>query len=304
MIPRTSTAARAGRARRRKGRVAWLFLAPFLVAFSASIVGPLVYAGYLSAYKKQLVGGTSFAGAENYLRAFSDPLFIEGVGRVLGFLAVQVPIMLGISLLAALAIDSGRLGATKGARILLFLPYAIPAVVATLMWGYIFGGQFGLVGQVARAAGLPTPDLLGSGLMMFSIGNIVTWSFMGYNMLIFYAALRSVPAEVYEAAEIDGAGEFRKAWAIKMPAIRPSLAVAVIFSVIGSIQLFNEPSVLQALSPAVITTNYTPNLYTYNLAFSGSQANYSAALAILLGGMTVVIAYVAQWFVARRDRIL
>lgn len=288
----------------RANRTAYLFLLPFLAVFAVTIVVPLGYAVGLSLFKKQLIGGTVFAGLDNYTRALSDQLLHEGVGRVLLFLAIQVPIMLVIALAMALAIDSGRLGGSAMVRIGLFLPYAVPAVVATLMWGYIFGGQFGLAGQVFDAAGLSTPDFLGPGLMLASIGNVVTWSFVGYNMLIFYAALRTIPAEVYEAAAIDGAGEVRKAWSIKLPALRPALALALIFSVIGSIQLFNEPSILQALRPSVVTTNYTPNLYAYSLAFTGGQTNYAAAVAVLLGGVTVVIAYAVQLGVARRNRVI
>lgn len=295
---------RRGRARARAGRTAYLLLAPFIAVFVISIVAPLGYALVISLYRKQLVGGTSFVWFENYTRALGDQLLLEGVGRVLLFLAVQVPIMLLIALLAALAIDSGRLAGSRVVRIGLFLPYAVPAVVAALMWGYIFGGQFGLAGQVFRSLGLPVIDFLGPDLMLASIGNVVTWSFVGYNMLILYAALRSIPTEIYEAAAIDGAGQFQLAWSIKLPALRPALTLALVFSVIGSLHLFNEPSVLQGLRPSVITTNYTPNLYAYSLAFTGAQTNYAAAIAVLLGGFTVVVAYVVQLVVARRDRLL
>ena len=283
---------------------AYLFLAPFIAVFAVSIVIPLGYALWISVFRKQMVGGTVFVGIGNYVRAFGDALLHDGVLRVLLFLVLQVPIMLGIALGVALAIDSGRLAGAKIIRIGLFLPYAVPAVVAALMWGYIFGGQFGLARQVFDFIGVPTPDFLGPGLMLASVGNVVTWSFVGYNMLIFYAALRAVPNDLYEAAAIDGANEWHKAWFIKLPAIRPALMLAVIFSIIGSLQLFNEPSILQALRPSVITTNWTPNLYAYNLSFLGGQINYAASVAIILGGVTVILAYAVQLRSARRGRVL
>lgn len=302
------TAATASRKRPnprlRASRTAYMFLLPFLIVFALTIIAPLVYAMVISVFKRQLIGGTVFVGLDNYVRAFNDTLLYDGVFRVLLFLAVQVPIMLLISACAALALDSGRMGGGVVVRIGLFLPYAVPAVVAALMWGYIFGGRFGLAAQVFGFLGMPVPDFLGPNLMLASIGNIVTWSFVGYNMLIFYAALRSVPVETYEAAAIDGAGEFRKAWSIKVPALRPALLLTVIFSIIGSLQLFNEPSILQALRPSVISTNYTPNLYAYSLSFMGGQINYAAAIAVLLGGLTVTIAYVVQLTVARRERLI
>ncbi|MFU0243287.1 carbohydrate ABC transporter permease, partial [Streptomyces scabiei] len=131
-------------------------------------------------------------------------------------------------------------------------------------------------------------------LVLASIGNIVTWEFVGYNMLIFYSALRVVPHSLYEAAQIDGAGQIRVITAIKLPAIRGALVIATIFSIIGSFQLFNEPSILQPLARNAITTDYTPNYYTYALSFNGQQHNYSATVAIVMGLITMVIAYAVQ----------
>lgn len=291
-------------AKTRNTPTAFLFLAPFIVVFAISIVIPLGYALWISFFRKQMVGGTVFVGLGNYVKAFGDTLLHDGVLRVLVFLVAQVPIMLGLALFVALAIDSGRLGGSRLVRIGLFLPYAVPAVVAALMWGYIFGGQFGLASQVFGALGVPVPDFLGPGLMLASVGNVVTWSFVGYNMLIFYAALRAIPTDLYEASAIDGANEWHKAWFIKLPALRPALTLAVIFSIIGSLQLFNEPSILQALKPSVVTTSWTPNLYAYNLSFTGAQTNYAAAVAMLLGGFTVAIAYVVQLGTLKRGRLL
>jgi multiple sugar transport system permease protein len=137
--------------------------------------------------------------------------------------------------------------------------------------------------------------------VLASIGNIVTWEFVGYNMLIFYSALRVIPLSLYEAAEIDGAGQWRIITAIKLPAIRGALVIATIFSIIGSFQLFNEPSVMQSLAPNSISTYFTPNMYAYSLSFSGQQYNYSAAVAIVMGVVTMIIAYVVQLRGLRRE---
>lgn len=265
-----------------------------MAVFALVFLAPIGYSFYLSLFRDQLVGGTSFVGLDNYQRALEDPRFWSALGRVSLFLAVQVPVMLGIALLVALAIDSGRLHGRNFFRIAIFLPYAVPAVVAALMWGFLYGTRFGLVGNANDALGVSLPDPLSPGLVLASIGNIVTWEFMGYNMLIFYSALRVIPHALYEAAEIDGAGQWRIIRAIKLPALRGALAIATIFSVIGSFQLFNEPSILQSLAPNAITTYFTPNLYTYSLAFSGQQHNYAATVAIVMGVLTMIIAYAVQ----------
>ena len=283
-----------GRMRRRSRWTGWGFVGPFMTVFALVFLAPIVYSLYLSLFQTQLVGGTSFVGFDNYARAFGDAQFWDGVGRVTLFLVVQVPVMLGISLLVALAIDSGRLYGRDFFRLTIFLPYAVPGVVAALMWGFMYGERFGLVGNFNDLFGTSIPDPLSSFLVLPAIGNIVTWEFVGYNMLIFYSALRVVPASLYEAAEIDGAGPWRVISAIKLPAIRGALVVATIFSIIGSFQLFNEPSILQSLSPNYISTHYTPNLYAYSLSFSGQQYNYSATVAIIMGVLTMLVAYVVQ----------
>ena len=137
--------------------------------------------------------------------------------------------------------------------------------------------------------------------ILASIGNIVTWEFVGYNMLIFYSALRTIPTDLYEAAELDGAGPMRVVTGIKLPALRGAIVIATIFSIIGSFQLFNEPNILRTLAPNIITTFFTPNMYAYNLSFSGQQYNYSATIAIIVGLLTAVIAYVVQISGSRKE---
>ncbi len=288
----------------RRSWTGWGFIGPFVAVFALVFLAPIVYSIYLSLFRDQLIGGTTFVGLDNYLRAATDPQFLAGLGRVGLFLVVQVPVMLALALFVALAIDSKRVWWPKLFRLGVFVPYAVPAVVGTLMWGFLYGGQFGLTGQIADAFGVDPPDLLGPTLMLPSLANIVTWQFVGYNMLILYAALRAIPHDLYDAAEVDGAGEFRKVWSIKLPALRPALLLAAIFSVIGSFQLFTEPKVMSDLAPAVITTSYTPNIYAYELAFNGQLVDYSAAISVVLGLVTIVVAYVVQLTTARRERIL
>jgi multiple sugar transport system permease protein len=286
---------------RRLNLAAYLFVAPFMIVFVVMLLVPLFYSGYLSLFTTQLIGGSTFAWFSNYIRAFTDPDFLGGVGRMGLFLIIQVPIMLALSLFFALALDSGRVRGSVALRLLIFLPFAVPGVVATLMWGYLYGNDFGPIAQTFRAIGLGAPDLLSPQNMLGSMMNIVTWSFVGYNMIIMYAALRSIPTELFEAAEIDGASQWRVAWSIKIPGIRPAIMLTVIFSIIGTFQLFNEPSLLHSLAPNVIDNGYTPNYYAYNLAFTNQDVNYAAAIAFLLGLVIAIVSYVVQLSTQRRD---
>jgi len=297
----------AGRVRKVRPRPApkdwrgWQFVGPFAFVFVFVFIAPLVYALWLSLFQNRLVGGNSFVGLDNYATALADPQFWDGVLRVSLFLLVQVPIMLGLALIAALAIDSARLYASGLFRLVIFLPYAVPAVVAVLMWGFIYGNHFGLAADLNQLLGTDVIAPFAPRWILASLGNIVTWEYVGYNMLIFYSALKTIPHELYEAADIDGASRFQVVKAIKLPAARGAIAIATIFSIIGSFQLFNEPNVLKPLANNVINSYFTPNMYAYNLSFAGQQYNYSATIAIIMGVITAVIAYVVQLRGTRRE---
>ncbi|WP_405373722.1 MULTISPECIES: carbohydrate ABC transporter permease [unclassified Microbacterium] len=298
--PPTAFALPARRRTRRDWR-GWAFVGPFMIVFLAVLVAPVVYALYLTLFRQQLVGGNGFVGLDNYIALFQDAKFWESLWRVTLFLVVQVPIMLVLSLVAALAIDSARLHGSSFFRIAIFLPYAVPGVVAALIWGFIYGNQFGLSGSINDLIGFEFLRPFSADWILASIGNIVTWEFMGYNMLIFYAALKVIPTELYEAAEIDGAGQFRIISGIKIPSLRGSIVIATIFSIIGSFQLFNEPNLLKNLAPNVISSFFTPNMYAYNLSFAGQQFNYSATVAIVMGVITATIAYIVQLRGSRQE---
>ncbi len=283
------------RVRQKRSWKGWIFVAPFMIVFTLIFLVPIGYAIYLSVFREQaFFGGTTFVGLGNYAEVFHDGKFWQSFVRVLTFLVVQVPVMLILALVAALAIDSARLHFTGAFRLVIFLPYAVPGVVAALMWGFIYGDKFGLVGDINGAVGREVLTPFSASWILVSIGNIVTWEFVGYNMLIFYSALRAIPGELYEAASIDGAGAFRTIFSIKLPALRGAIVIATIFSIIGSFQLFNEPNILRNLAPNVINTYFTPNMYAYNLSFAGQQYNYSATVAIVMGLITAVIAYIVQ----------
>ena len=289
---------------RKQHRAAYFFVLPFMLVFAAMLIVPLAYSGYLSFFQRKLIGGESFSGFANYAAAFTDPQLLEGIARMGLFLLIQVPIMLGLALFFALALDSGRVRGGRAVRLLIFVPYAVPGVIAALMWGYLYGNDFGPIAQFIRAIGLEAPNLLSDDNILGSMMNIVTWGFIGYNMIIMYAALRSIPTELYEAAEIDGAGQIRVAWSIKIPAIRPAIVLTLIFSVIGTFQLFNEPSLLDAIAPTAISNSYTPNYYAFNLAFTNQEINYAAAVAFILGIVIMIVSYAVQLTAQKRERTL
>jgi multiple sugar transport system permease protein len=302
----TSSASVPSGRRKRKapnqhGFAGFLFTLPFMVLFVALFIAPLIYALYLSLYREQLVGGSSFVGLDNYTEGLKDKAFTDGVKRVALFMVVQVPVMLFLALVFALIIDSGKVILPKLYRVGFFVPYAVPTVIAALMWGFLYGKDFGPFADLADKLGTSPPNFLDEGTMLWSIANVSTWTFTGYNMIIFYAALRAIPAELYEAAAVDGAGAVRTAIHIKLPLLRPAILLCTIFSVIGSFQLFAEPRVFYDLAPQVIGKSYTPNLYVYNLAFADQRLNYAAALSFMLGAIVFIVSFVVMRISSRQE---
>jgi multiple sugar transport system permease protein len=178
------------------------------------------------------------------------------------------------------------------------MPYAVPAVVAMLIWSYLRGPACGPIRQTAQYFGCEAPDFVSPEWILGSIANIAQWHCMGYNMIIYFAALQAIPTDPEEASVVDGASAFAFATRIKLPMIVPTIIVTVVFSIIGSLQLFTEPFLIQNMARSVINSNFTPNIYAYNLTFVEQQPNYATAISFLLGGVIAVVSYV---FIAGRQ---
>lgn len=266
----------------------WLFLAPFLAVFGLFYVAPVGYALYLSLFIKKRGAGFGpaqdvFGGLTNYVRAFQDADFLQSLANIGLFMLVQVPLMLLIATALALTLDAVKNRTQGFFRTAFYLPYTIPSVIAGLLWGYLYSRNLSPFNQIF---GTET-DFLSSGVILFSIGNIVLWTWTGYNMITLYAALQNVPSDLYEAARIDGASGWKLTRYIKLPLLRPALTLSLIFSIIGTMQIFSEPFVLRPLG--YVPDNITPNTYLYLVASRDANFSYAAALAVILAVVTFLM---------------
>lgn len=271
--------------------VPWLFLSPFLALFTVFYVAPVMYAGYLSLFIKKRAGfGPAkevFGGLTNYVNAFQDHDFLGSLLNILKFGVVQVPLMIILATAFALILDAVKGRAQGLYRTAFYLPYTIPSVIAGLLWGYLYSKNMSPMNQIAGALGWGKVDFLGSDVVLWSIANIVTWTWTGYNMITLYAALQNIPSDLYEAARIDGADGWKLTRYIKLPLLRPSLLLVLIFSIIGTMQIFSEPFVLRPLG--YVPDNITPNTYLYLVASRDGNFSYAATLAILLALFTFLL---------------
>lgn len=286
----------------RQSLTGWLFMIPFLIVVLAFLIAPLGYALYLSTQADTLVGGQEFVGFENYIFSLTDPIFIEGVKRVFIFGLIQIPIMLFLSTVGALVIDVINTRLSRTFRLIAFMPYAVPGVVAALMWGFLYSESFGPFVGIAESLGAKDFNFFSLKVFIYSISNIVTWAWTGYNMIIIYSALQGLSREVYEAAIVDGATQVQIAIRVKLPAIKNAILLTTIFAIIGTMQIFTEPRILARYTNAV-SNGYTPNIYSFNLAFAQSQFNYAAAVSFTLALVVFVVTSIVLAATRRKGRV-
>jgi len=287
----------------RRDRRGFWFVAPFLAAFLVFMIAPLGYAIYTSLYTTRIIGGTVFTGAANYTQTIQSGEFWSGVIRVIIFAAIQIPVMLAIAFFFATIFDLGVAKYGTFFRAVFFIPFAVPAVVGAVMWSFLLEPQFGPFVHLANSLGLHSVDFFSTSLILPSIIVIVIWEWTGYNMVILYTALRSVPRDVIEAAILDDTPLWKIILRVKLPMVRPAIVLLVFINTIGALQLFTEPIILGYFQNQAISINFTPTVYIYNTAIAGQQYNLAAAAAVILGVVIVLISVSSLIFRRRRGEL-
>lgn len=287
-------------AAKRAERIGWAFMVPFCLLFLVVFVIPIFYAIYQSFFQQVAVGGgaygggkmtNKFVGVKNFVYALTSSDFWTGTGRVLIYTVFQVPVMIVGALVLAMLLDSFIVKHIAGFRLSYFLPYAIPGVVASIIWVFLYNNQISPIAKGFAAIGINV-NFFADNVIMASMANITTWTFTGYNMLIFLAALQAIPHDLYEAARIDGANGLQIALHIKLPNVRGATLLAMLLSIVGTIQLFNEPQVMQTSDPG-ISYSYTPMMMVLNTSrgfLTPKGDGPASAIAIVMALIAGVLA--------------
>lgn len=272
----------------------YLFTAPAIILYVLFTVIPVGYSIWLSTRAYRVSGGLVgrktdvFVGLENYFAVFTDAQFGAGFGRLALYGMIAVPLTLGLALLFALLLDVPAVRATRFSRTAIFIPYAVPGVVAALLWGFMYLPSTSPFTFLTRALGLGDVPFLEEPALFGSLANIAIWGGVGFNMIIIYTSLRGIPAELYESARLDGAGEVQIALRIKVPLVVPALVLTSIFSLIGTLQLYSEPATLSPMASA-ISNNWVPLMSIYQNAFGNDNLPLAAAASTVLAVGTVVV---------------
>jgi multiple sugar transport system permease protein len=283
----------------------WLFVGPAIILSLTMIVAPFVYSILQSLRGIKVAGGglgrreETFVGFANYVTAAFNPELWAGFGRMLWLGVITIPITLGLALLFALLLDTPRVRLARFSRISIFLPFAVPGVIASLMWGFMYLPGVSPFRELAANLGLPQPNFFTRDSVFWSIANINIWGGVGFNMVILYTALRGIGSELYDAARVDGCNEWQIARDIKLPLLLPALVLTGLFSLIGTIQTFSEPTTLAPLTDALSST-WVPMMLVYRDTFVAQNVYGGAASAMLIALITIVSSVVLFWITRRR----
>ncbi|MEU2629447.1 sugar ABC transporter permease [Kitasatospora sp. NPDC007106] len=236
----------------------------------------------------------------NYTSALTDPELLAGSGRTLLYGALLVPAMLGAALLFALLLDTPRLRLGAFSRLAIFLPYAVPGIVASLLWGFLYLPTVSPGYFLLEKAGIGGPDLLHGNGLFVALANIAVWGGTGFNMIVIYTSLRAIPAELYEAARLDGASELQIALRVKIPMVAPSLVLTFFFSMIATLQVFSEPMTLKPLTNSMSST-WSPLMKVYRDAFVVGDIHSAAATSTIVAVATLVLSFGFLTLVSKRS---
>jgi multiple sugar transport system permease protein len=287
----------ARRTVRRGGASAYLFMLPAALFYLAFIALPIGYTVWLSMRALHVsglgLGGAPhevFVGAANYRGVLTDSDLWTSLARVLAYGAIVLPVMLGLAVVFALLLDAQRIGLRRFGRIAIFLPFAVPGVIATLLWGFLYLPATSPIQWVSNHTALPAIPFLSGGGVLFSVANIAIWGGVGFNMLVLYTALQAIPTEQHDAARIDGAGELQIALRVKLPQLVPALILTTIFSIVATLQLYTEPTTLRPLTNA-ITYDWTPLMAVYRDAFILNDVYHAAALSVVLALAALIASF-------------
>ncbi|WP_327327260.1 sugar ABC transporter permease [Streptomyces sp. NBC_01210] len=283
----------------------YAYIAPFFALFAAFGLFPLIYTAFVSLYRVELQtpGEMEWRGFGNYTALFGDEIFWTALGNTftIGVLSTVPQLVMALGLAHLL---NYRLRGRAFLRTAMLLPYATSVAAATLVFAQLFGRDFGLINYVLGLVGFDPVDWqAGTVSSQIAVSTIVIWRWTGYNALIYLAGMQSIPSELYEAAEMDGASRWRQFIHVTLPGLRPTILFTVVVSTIGATQLFGEPLLFEGSISGGISHQYqTLGLYMYEQGWGFFHLGRAAAIAWVMFLLILVLVGVNALIAHRRSR--
>lgn len=274
-------------------RAPYLLVAPTVILLLMFSIMPLFIAFFMSFTDMDLAGIANWANIEwigltNYIEIFKDEVFIQALLNTVVYVVIGVPIVIGLSLAIAMAINFGTGKVFEWFRVVFYMPSITNVVAVAVVWGFLFNPQYGLFNFLLNAISLPdVPWLQDPFIAKLSLIMLAVWRAVGINMIIFLAALQGIPRTYYEAAALDGANTFQQMFKITIPLLRYAIFFVTVTTLIGWIQFFEEPLIMTEGGPLNSTTSLA--LFIYNNGFQLSNFGYAAAGSVVLFVLIITV---------------
>ncbi len=270
-----------------QGKVAALFLLPYLLIFFVFRVVPSVGGLFMSLFKWNIVGDAKFNGFKNFVRLVKDPYFTISLKNTLLFFLMTLPILIIGSLLLAVLMNQ-KVKLTSAVRTVSIIPYVLIPAVVGIIWNWLYDNNFGILNYYLKAMGFSGVEwLTNEKWALFSVAIVTVWSYLGYNMILYLAGLQDISPELYEASRIDGANGVQTFTKITLPLLMPITSMVVTLTMINVIQIFDQIFVMTNGGPG--TSTLTIVQYLYSSAFQNYDIGYGSTLGVSLLVILVVL---------------
>jgi len=258
----------------------YLYIAPYFVVFVLFLVAPAISGMVIGFYDWPVVGDKHYLGLGNFQELFGDPMFIKSVLNTLEYSLMYMPIFMVGGLLLALLLNRSFIG-KSAMRMIIYAPYVFMIPAIGVMWRWFLDTNYGILNYYLGILHLGTVKWLSNPhVALKSIVMVISWEVLGYSMVIFLAGLQEIPAELYEAAEIDGASPFQKFWRITLPFLRPTSFFLFVIGLIGALKTFGQPLMITAGGP--LNSSMTVVMALFFNGFKYFRMGYAAAISALL----------------------
>ncbi|ONK10450.1 L-arabinose transport system permease protein AraP [Streptomyces sp. MP131-18] len=284
----------------RRRRTGLFFVLPFTVVFALFMVWPIVQGIWMSFTDQSLsLRGTEFVGFDNYAEAFGDPDVWSSLGNTVFFTVISVVPLVLLALCMALLVHTGLAGQWVW-RLAFFAPYLLPVSVVTMIWQWLYQPDLGMFNQALDKVGIaPVGWLSDEAFAMWSMAALTVWWTIGFNFLLYLAALQSVPDTLYEAAALDGAGAWRRLFSITLPQLSRTTVLVVMLQVLASLKVFDQIYIMTKGGPNGSTRPILE--YIYDVGFTGYRLGYASAISYLFFAIIVIVSIAQLRFMPRKE---
>lgn len=270
---------------------AWVFMAPGLILLAVFVFWPILYGLPLSLTNYSVISQTEYVGLDNFRQAFADPSFLISLWNSLVYVLV-VPLIQLCSMLMAVLVNSARIPGVKAFRAAFYMPVVTSMVAVAMIWGWLLGNN-GVVNELLIRIGVVHEQvhwLANRSTALYALMFITMWKGLGYYMVLYLAGLQNIPADLYEAARVDGAGRWKVLVTITIPLLRPYILFCTLISVMAALRVFEEPYVLTNGGPG--TSTLTSSLYIFQKGMQQFEFGYASALGLIVSALLAVLSVI------------